>query len=97
MGCMAQETVTVRLEAGDASDELDVPQTVVELLSEDGDDVTDVIGDLAMLGLAQQAHGIVHHSQGEVGDEIAEAEELTMDLFEERFGQSYAEMTGHDH
>jgi len=94
---MARETVTVRLEASDASDEIEVSETVVELLSEDGDDITDVIGDLAMLGLAQQAHGIVHHSQGEVGDDIAEAEELTMELFEERFGQSYAEMTGHDH
>jgi hypothetical protein len=94
---MADQTVTVRLETDDASEELEVPLALVEMLGEDGEAVPDVIGDLAMLGLAQQAHGIVHHGHGEVSDELAAAEELTMDLFEERFGQSYGEMTGHDH
>jgi len=50
-----------------------------------------------MLGLAQQAHGIVHHSQGEVDDDLQATEELTMELFEKRFGQTYAEVTGHSH
>ncbi len=91
------ETTTIQLEADGESDELTVPTTLVELLSEDGEDLTDVVGDMAMLALAQQAHGIVHHSQGEVDQQLAAAEEAAMDLFEERFGQSYAEMTGHDH
>ena len=91
------ETTTVHLEADGESDELTVPTTLVKLLSEDGEDLTDVVGDMAMLALAQQAHGIVHHSQGEVDQQLAAAEEAAMDLFEERFGQSYAEMTGHDH
>jgi len=50
-----------------------------------------------LLGETQQAHGIVHHSQGEIDQEIADAEELTMELFEERFGQTYGEVTGHQH
>jgi len=50
-----------------------------------------------MLGLAQQSHGIVHHSPEDVSENLEDAEELTMALFEERFGQSYAEMTGHGH
>jgi hypothetical protein len=94
---MTQETVTVAVETEESSDELEVPMKVVELLSEDGDTTTDVIGDLVMLSVAQQAHGIVHHAQGTVDDDIAEAEQLTMELFEERFGRSYAEVTGHDH
>jgi hypothetical protein len=94
---MANDTVTVELESADGSDELEVPATLVEVLSEGDEDTTAVIGDLAMLGLAQQAHGIVHHSQGDIDDELAAAEELTMDLFEERFGQSYEEVTGHQH
>jgi hypothetical protein len=94
---MAKETATVRLETDDASDELTVPVDVLELLSEGDEDITTVVGDLAMLGIAQQAHGIVHHSQGEVGEDVEAAEELTMELFEERFGQSYGEMTGHSH
>jgi hypothetical protein len=94
---MGQDTVTVRLETDESSDDLAVPIDVVEMLSEQGDTVPTVIGDLAMLGLAQQAHGVVHHTEGEVGEELAEAEQLTMELFEERFGQTYAEVTGHGH
>jgi len=94
---MGQDTVTVRLETDESSDELAVPIDIVEMLSEQGDTVPTVIGDLAMLGLAQQAHGVVHHTEGEVGEELAEAEQLTMELFEERFGQTYAEVTGHGH
>jgi len=94
---MTDETVTVTLTTDDDTDEIEVPTTIAQLLAEDGETVTDVVGDLAMLGVAQQAHGIVHHSQGEVDEELAAAEQLAMDLFEERFGQSYAEMTGHSH
>lgn len=94
---MADETVSVTLEAADGSDDLTVPVTIVEMLSEEGETVPEVIGDLALLGLAQQAHGVVHHARGEVGDEIQAAETLTMELFEERFGQTYGEVTGHDH
>jgi len=94
---MTQETVTVSIETDDASDELEVPERVLELLSEGDEEDAGVVGDLVMLGIAQQAHGIVHHAQGEVDDDLAEAEQLTMDLFEERFGQSYAEVTGHNH
>jgi len=91
------ETTAVQLEADGESDELTVPTALVEVLAEDGEGMTDVVGDMAMLALAQQAHGIVHHSHGEVDPALEEAEETTMDLFEERFGRSYAEMTGHDH
>jgi len=94
---MADETVTVTLEAGDAQDEITVPAGILDLLSEEGEEPLEVVGDLALLGLAQQAHGIVHHSHGEVSEEIEEAEALTMELFEERFGQSFGEMTGHSH
>ena len=94
---MADDTVTVQLEAGDDSDELEVSETLVEMLREGDEGVPDVVADLAMLGLAQQAHGAIHHSHGEVSEELKQAEEVTMDLFEDRFGETYAEMTGHDH
>jgi hypothetical protein len=94
---MSDETVTVTLTTDRNSDEIDVPVVIADLLAEDGESVTTVAGDLAMLGFAQQAHGIVHHSQGDVGEDLEAAEQLTLDLFEERFGQSYAEVTGHSH
>ena len=94
---MTRETTTVRIETDDSSDELEVPVRVLELLSEEGEEPAGVVGDLVMLGVAQQAHGIVHHAQGEVDDDLQAAEKRTMELFEERFGQSYAEVTGHNH
>lgn len=94
---MSQDTVTVTLETEDERDELEVPTAIIDLLTEEEESVPVVVGDLAMLGIAQQAHGIVHHSQAEISEELEEAEALTMDLFEERFGKSYAEVTGHGH
>jgi hypothetical protein len=94
---MTAETVTVTLETDEDSDELEVPAKIIDLLNDSDEGVTTVVGDLAMLSIAQQAHGIIHHTQGEIGEDVEAAEALTMELFEERFGQSFAEMTGHDH
>ena len=89
------ETVTVTLEA-DESDELELPVTLLDRLRENDESDIVVVGDLATLSLAQQAHGMVHH--GDAADEQLEAaEEMMMELFEERFGQTYAEVTGHSH
>jgi hypothetical protein len=94
---MSDETVSVTLETEDGTDEIDVPVALIEMLGEGNETAATVVGDLAMLGLAQQAHGVVHHAQGDVGQDVEEAEELMMDLFEERFGQTYGEVTGHSH
>ncbi|MEF8813425.1 MAG: hypothetical protein V5A55_06365 [Halovenus sp.] len=94
---MADDTATVHIETDDGEDELTVPLAVIDMLTEPGEGASEVVADLAMLGLAQQAHGMVHHSQEDIGEELEAAEELTMDLFEERFGKTYGEMTGHSH
>lgn len=94
---MAPETTTVTIDVDGQSDEFSVPLALTEALSEDDESSAEVVGNLALLGLAQQAHGIIHHGHGDVGEELEAAEEATLDEFEERFGQSFAEMTGHDH
>ncbi|ELZ24516.1 hypothetical protein C475_12280 [Halosimplex carlsbadense 2-9-1] len=92
------ETVTLTLETDEATDELEVPTALIEMLAESEDESPpEVVGDIAMFGLAQRIHSATHHSEGEVSDEVADAEELTLDLFEERFGSSFAELTGHSH
>ena len=94
---MAAETVTVTIETDDESDELEIPVDAIDLLNEGEEGVPTVLGDLALLGVAQQIHGIIHHTQEDVGEDVEAAEQKTMELFEERFGQSFADMVGHDH
>jgi len=95
---MADDTVTLTIEDDDTTDELTVPIALVEMLrEEEGETPAEIIGDIAMFGLAQRIHGAIHHGQGEPPQDVKDAEQLTMELFEERFGASYGELTGHDH
>ena len=91
------ETVTVQIETAEDSDELTVPVALVEMFREGGESTPEVVGDIAMLGFAQQIHGAVHHGHGDPSDELEAVEEATLARFEERFGQSFGEMTGHSH
>lgn len=96
---MADDTVTLTLEDENGeTDELTVPTGLLDMLREEGDETPpEIVGDIAMFGLAQRIHGALHHSQGEPSQEVKDAEAVTMDLFEERFGATFGEMTGHDH
>lgn len=95
---MANDTITLTIEGDADANELTVPTDLLDLLREDGDETDpQVVGDIAMFGLAQRIHGAVAHGQGEPDEELEDVETLTLDLFEERFGASFAELTGHDH
>jgi len=95
---MAADTVTLTIEADDGTvDELTVPTDLLAMLREEDETASEIVGDIAMFGLAQRIHGAVHHAQGEPSSEVQEAEEHTLDLFEDRFGATFGELTGHDH
>ncbi|CAI49375.1 uncharacterized protein NP_2568A [Natronomonas pharaonis DSM 2160] len=98
---MADDTVTVTIETPDNRDEIEVVPEAIDVLNESDEGMPTVIGDLAMLGVAQQLHAVLHHAQGDIGVEESDANEQamerTMELFEERFGQPFEEMMGHGH
>ncbi len=94
---MSTDTVTLTIDGEDGTDELTIPAELVEMLREGEEVDAEVIGDLAMFGVAQRIHGAAHHGEGEPTERVRELNERTMELFEERFGQTFGELTGHDH
>ncbi len=90
------ETYTIEGPDGD-SDTVDLPAGLVDVLAEQGEDPTAVVGDVVLQAFVQQAHAIVHHSEGEVPTDLQEMNDTAEELFEERFGVSLAEATGHSH
>lgn len=93
----ADDTLTLRIESDDDSEELEVPAGLLDDLAEEGQSPPAVVGDVALFGLAQRVHGAVHHAQGEPDEDLVATEAVTMELFEERFGTTFGEMTGHSH
>jgi hypothetical protein len=90
------DTITITISADEASDEVELPARLVDLLAEGDQDAAETVGDITLLSFASRAHHIVHHGQN--SDEELEAQEARiMDLFEERFGVTFGEATGHQH
>lgn len=91
------DTVVITIEGPDGEDEVSLPSPLLDLLSEGDESSATVVGDLALFSCAQRIHATVHHSEGDVSDELSAIEETTMELFEERFGSTFGEATGHQH
>ncbi|WP_247729094.1 DUF7545 family protein [Halovivax limisalsi] len=88
-------TFSIESESGDG-DDVTIPSGLVSLLAEGDQSQAETVGDITLLSFASRAHHLVHHGE-DAGEEVAAQEEEIMDLFEERFGVSYAEATGHHH
>ncbi|OVE85793.1 DUF7545 family protein [Natronolimnobius baerhuensis] len=91
------DTITLSIEADDeTTDDVTIPAGLVDLVAEGDQTTAETVGDIALLSFASRAHHIVHHGQDT--DEDLEAQEARiMDLFEERFGVTFGEATGHQH
>lgn len=89
--------VTVTVETGEEADEIAIPEALIDRLKEPDESPATVVADVASMGFAGRAHALVHHADGEPDEALADAEERMMSLFEERFGVSYEEATGHSH
>jgi L-lactate utilization protein LutB len=90
------ETYTVEAPNGE-SDEVELPEGLVDMLAEEGENPSHVVTDVIVQAFAQQAHVIAHHTEGETPDDVAEIEEKAAEIFEERFGQSLEAAMGHSH
>ncbi|PSP96233.1 hypothetical protein BRC94_13345 [Halobacteriales archaeon QS_5_70_17] len=93
----SDETVTIRIDGPDGEDDVTLPAELLEMLAEGDESGAEVVGDLALMSCAQRIHATTQHSEGEVDDRLEAVEATTMDLFEERFGMTFEEATGHQH
>lgn len=94
---MAEDTVTLYIEGDEDADEVTLPVEMLDLMREADESNAEIVGDLALFSCAQRIHATVHHAEGGDTERYEAIEERTMDLFEDRFGATYAELTGHDH
>jgi hypothetical protein len=94
---MAEDTVTLYIEGDEDADEVILPVEMLDLMREADESNAEIVGDLALFSCAQRIHATVHHAEGGDTERYEAIEERTMDLFEDRFGATYAELTGHDH
>jgi hypothetical protein len=92
------DTETYTVEApNDESDAVELPEGLVDMLAEEGENPAHVVTDVIVQAFAQQAHVIAHHTEGETPADVKGIEEKAAELFEERFGQSLEEAMGHSH
>ena len=94
---MSEATVTLQIEGEEDVDEVTLPKEMLELMREAGESDAEIVGDLALFSCAQRIHATVHHADGGDTERYRSIEQQTMELFEDRFGASYAELTGHSH
>lgn len=94
---MADETVTLRIEGEEDKSDVTLPKAMLDLMREGNESDAEIVGDLALFSCAQRIHATVHHAEGGDTERYKEIEEQTMNLFEDRFGATYAELTGHQH
>jgi hypothetical protein len=94
---MNDATFTIE-DADGNTDELTLPAKLVELFAEEDDDSdAQVVADISLMAFTQRAHMLVAHGEEEPSEELKEVEEATMERFEERFGMTFGEATGHQH
>lgn len=89
-------TITIESDGDDDVEEIEVPEVAVEILGE-GESASQMAGDLVVLGLTQQLHASVFHTDEAPRDAVKEANESLGESFEERFGMSFEEMADHSH
>ncbi|SER80677.1 DUF7545 family protein [Natrinema salaciae] len=91
------QTTTFSISSEDgATDDVTIPAGLVDLVAEGDQTDAETVGDVMLLSFASRAHHIVHHGE-DADDELEAQEERVMDLFEERFGVTFGEATGHQH
>ncbi|MFB6137632.1 MAG: hypothetical protein ABEJ42_04745 [Halobacteriaceae archaeon] len=88
-------TFTVEGPEGE-TDTVTVPASLLDALGQ-GESHVETVASEALVTFVTRAHQLVHHAEDDADADLEAAEEALLDRFEERFGVTYAEATGHQH
>lgn len=88
--------LTIESSSDHESETIEVPIAALEALGDD-ESPTKMVGDLVLLGVAQQMHSRVFHSDDAPQEQVKQANDDLEEVFEERFGQTFMEMAEHQH
>lgn len=91
------DDVVVTIAGPDDETEVTLPESLFDVLSEGDETAAEVVGDILVLSCAQRVHALVHHGEEEIDEDLSPVEDRMMALFEEHFGVSFSQATGHDH
>lgn len=91
------DLATVTIDADGTHEKIEVPLGFLTRLAEASESPAEVIGDVVVMALTGRAHHLTHHGDGPPDDELEAMEEFFLGRFEDRFGVTYAEATGHAH
>lgn len=95
---MSTDNLSVQVETGGETDTIELPTDLVDLFREAPDETdAEIIADVLVMSFAERVHAIVHHGQGRGDESIEGLETAMMDKFEDRFGMTFDEATGHSH
>ncbi|MFB6229253.1 MAG: hypothetical protein ABEH88_12010 [Halobacteriales archaeon] len=94
---MPVSDLTVTVEADGDEDAIEIPAGLLDRLMEEGETRADVVGSITLMALTGRAHALLHHTEDTSGEELEDIEAVMQDRFEDRFGMTYAEATGHSH
>ena len=92
------DLLNVIVEIDGQGEEIDIPAGLVDLYREEEEETDEeIVADMLVMAFAERAHAIAHHGEGGDQERIQELETEMMEQFEERFGMTYGEATGHSH
>ncbi|MFB6173139.1 MAG: hypothetical protein ABEI39_00700 [Halobacteriales archaeon] len=91
------ETTDIEIVVDGEETTVALPTELLDRLAEPGEDHTDVVADVALMAFTGRAHALVHHAEGEADAALETAEGWLRSAFEDRFGMTYGEATGHSH
>jgi len=92
------DTETLTVEGPDGEREaVELPAGMADVFADPGESAALVAADFLVHAFAQQGHALAHHSGDDVPDDVVALNDRMEELFEERFGFSMADATGHEH